>query len=60
MTPEERDLLQELAECRGQVNDSEYDDAQRAILRSLAGRGLVALRWVLTEKGEDALTKPGT
>jgi len=60
MTPEERDLVQELAECQGQVNDSEYNDAQKAILNSLAKRGLVALRWVITEKGEDAITKPGT
>lgn len=56
----EDEILKELAECDGQVNDSEYDDAQKAILRRLAGKGLVALRWVITDKGEDALTKPGT
>lgn len=45
-------LLQEVLDCQNCVNDSEFDDEDKAILQSLKEEGLIQLCWVVTTKGK--------
>lgn len=53
LTPEEKALLEELGACGNEINDSEYTEDQRKLLRELEKKRLVDLRWVLTSKGRN-------
>ncbi len=47
-----QELLVELSECQGIVNDSEYTPQQRDSLSMLREAGLVNLAWVITPSGK--------
>lgn len=54
----EIELLEELRDCGGQVNASEYTRAQINRLREMEKKRVVALRWVLTVEGQKIVGKP--
>ncbi len=54
-----KELLEELDACAGEIDDSNYSDAQRQLLFKLMRKRpqLAVLRWVITPEGRKELMR---
>ena len=52
MTPEQRETLQDLIDCHGQVDQVNFSKKEIKVLKELEKQRLVALRWVVTDLGK--------
>lgn len=55
--PSKIELLQDLLECQGQIDVSQYTQQESVLMKDLEAERLVARRFCLTQRGKDYLKR---